>query len=79
VPSKSYAATIRALRMNLKRQRSFLGLSREEVAERLGMATRHYQKTVSGELNVTMGTLCRVADALRIEPAALLIRKSPTS
>lgn len=64
--------------MNLRRQRSVLGLSQEEVAERLGMATRHYQKIESGELNVTMATLCRVADALRVEPAALLSRKLPT-
>jgi transcriptional regulator with XRE-family HTH domain len=72
VPSKSYPATIRALRANLRRQRSVLGLSQEEVAERLGMATRHYQKIESGELNVTMATLCKVADVLRIEPATLL-------
>jgi transcriptional regulator with XRE-family HTH domain len=75
VPSKSYAATIRALRANLRRQRSALGLSQEEVAERLGIATRHYQKIESGELNVTLATLCKVADALRIEPAILLAKK----
>jgi transcriptional regulator with XRE-family HTH domain len=76
VPSKSHAATIKAFRSNLRRQRSALGLSQEEVAERLGIATRHYQKIESGELNVTLATLCKVADALRIEPAILLTKKS---
>jgi transcriptional regulator with XRE-family HTH domain len=76
VPSKSYTATIKAFRSNLRRQRSALGLSQEEVAERLGIATRHYQKIESGELNVTIATLCKVADALRSDAATLLSRKS---
>ncbi len=39
------------------------------------MATRHYQKIEGGELNVTLATVCKVADALRIEPAILLTKK----
>lgn len=53
-----------------------LGLSQEEVAERIGIATRHYQKIEAGELNVTVATLCKVADALRTEAATLLVRRS---
>jgi transcriptional regulator with XRE-family HTH domain len=75
VPGKTYRATIAALRSNLKRRRLFLGLTQEQTAERLGMAARHYQKIEAGELNVTLATLRKVADALRIEPAALLHRR----
>jgi transcriptional regulator with XRE-family HTH domain len=42
------------------------------VAERLHIATRHFQKIESGELNITLRTLCKVADLLQVAPAELL-------
>lgn len=38
----------------------------------MGMATRHFQKLESGELNVTLRTLVAVARALGVEIADLV-------
>jgi transcriptional regulator with XRE-family HTH domain len=49
-----------------------LGLTQEEAAHRIRMATRHYQKLESAQLNVTLRTLVRVADAFQLEVKELL-------
>jgi DNA-binding Xre family transcriptional regulator len=38
------------------------------------IATRHFQKLEAGELNLTLRTLCRLAEALEVRPADLLKR-----
>ena len=47
-------------------------LSQEALAERAGIGTRHLQKVEAGEVNLTLLTLSRLANALSVEPAILL-------
>ncbi|MHB8462588.1 MAG: helix-turn-helix domain-containing protein [Vulcanimicrobiaceae bacterium] len=56
----------------LKRRRQELGLTQENVAERLGIVARQYQKIESGKVNVTLRTLVRLALALNMETRELL-------
>lgn len=56
----------------LKRRRHELGLTQEDVAEKLGIVVRQYQKIESGKVNVTLRTLVRLASALNIETRELL-------
>jgi len=57
--------------VNIKRRRLQLSLTQEEAAHHIGLATRHYQKLEAGEVNITLRTIIRVAQALKMEPAAL--------
>jgi transcriptional regulator with XRE-family HTH domain len=57
----------RTLSKALRARRRQLRLTQEDVAERLGMITRQYQKIESGEVNVTLRTLVRLCDALSVE------------
>jgi transcriptional regulator with XRE-family HTH domain len=56
----------------MRQRRNELGLSQEATAERMQITTRHFQKIEAGDLNLTLRTLCRLADALHIKPADLL-------
>lgn len=61
----------RRLAQAVRRRRIELGLTQEEAAHATRLATRHYQKLEAGELNVTLRTLVRVADAFENEVADL--------
>ena len=60
------------LAQSIRERRAALSLTQESVAEVAGLSPRHYQKLEAAELNVTLETLCRVADALRCEIRDLL-------
>ena len=71
----SYRTTLLLLSKNIRKRRESLGLTQEQVAEHMQIAARHYQKIEAAELNVTLRTLCRVADALRTAPSRLLAKE----
>jgi transcriptional regulator with XRE-family HTH domain len=62
----------RKLAANARRLREQGDLTLEEASHRAGLHWRHWQKIESGEVNLTLATLARVADALHVEPAQLL-------
>lgn len=70
----SYRVTIKTLTTRLRKRRKELGLTQEDAAERIQIATRHYQKLEPGDLNLTLRTLCRLADALQTVASDLLRR-----
>ncbi len=47
------------------------GLTQDEMAEKLGTATRAFQRIEAGQ-NLTLYTLARIADALGVRPDDLL-------
>ena len=47
--------------------RSCRGLSQEALAQRSGLSTRHLQKLEAGQLNVTIGSLVKLAIALEVD------------
>lgn len=60
------------LAANVRRLRQDAGLTLEEASHRAGLHWRHWQKVEAGEVNVTIGSLARLAGALDVEPARLL-------
>lgn len=60
------------LGVSLRGRRTHLGLTQEDVAELLGIATRHYQKIEAGEINVTLRTISRLCVALKVNARDLL-------
>jgi transcriptional regulator with XRE-family HTH domain len=51
--------------------RAARGLTQEDVAARLGTATKNYQRIESGQQNLTIRTLARLAAVFEVEPIAL--------
>jgi transcriptional regulator with XRE-family HTH domain len=60
---------------NVRRLRGNLKWTQEQAAEASGIAVRHFQKIEAGNVNVTVGTLVRVAKAFRVPVKALFDEK----
>lgn len=60
---------------NVRRLRGNLKWTQEQAAEASGIAVRHFQKIEAGDVNVTVGTLVRVAKAFRVPVKALFDEK----
>lgn len=58
---------------NVRRQRLELGLSQEELAEKAGVHRTYVGMLERSEKNVTIYNIERIALALGVEPASLLI------
>jgi transcriptional regulator with XRE-family HTH domain len=57
---------------NIRKWRLERGLSQEEVAHRVGIASSYYGQIERGRRNPTIGVIGRVADALNVPLATLL-------
>jgi transcriptional regulator with XRE-family HTH domain len=62
----------RRLAANVRRHREARRFTLEEAADRAEMHWRHWQKVEAGEVNATLRTLARLADALGVDPAELM-------
>lgn len=69
---KTRALTWRVARL-IAAERTKRGLSQEKVAERLGTATRNYQRIESGTQNLTLDTIDKIAKALGTSGTSLLV------
>ena len=57
--------------LRVVRRREDLGLSQKDLAERLQMASSSLSNIEHGERNLTIRTLCKLAEALEMTPAEL--------
>jgi transcriptional regulator with XRE-family HTH domain len=62
---------------NLQRLRLKRGLTQEHLAELTGLDLSYAQRVERGEINLTVGSLAVFADALGVEPGALLRAGKP--
>jgi transcriptional regulator with XRE-family HTH domain len=62
----------RRLASNVRALREERGLTLEAASADASMAWRHWQKIEAGEVAITLRTLAKLADALRVEPTDLL-------
>lgn len=62
----------RALAVNMRRERSRLGLSQDELAARCGLHRTYIGGVERAERNITLSTLEKVAKALDVSPLWLL-------
>ncbi len=67
----------RRLKVNVRTCRKAAGLTLKVVSERAEMHWRHWQKIEAGQVNATLQTLVRVADALRVDPVDLVRAPPP--
>jgi len=58
--------------LRISKRRQELGLSQRAFAEQLGMQAANVSRIESGEQNVTIRTLCKVAEALEMRVEELI-------
>jgi len=75
VPKSSQSEAQSLLAGNVRRLRENLKWTQEQAAEASGIAVRHFQKIEAGDVNVTVATLVRVAEAFRFPVKALFEEK----
>lgn len=58
--------------LDIKRLRKRIGVTQEQLAERVGMNARKLQRIEAGRVDVRVSTLGRLAAALEVDVAELL-------
>ncbi len=61
----------------LKQLRYGAGHTQEAMATRVGSGLRNYQRLETGQVNMSLRTLARLAAALNVAPADLLAQPAP--
>jgi transcriptional regulator with XRE-family HTH domain len=59
---------------NVRRLRMTAGLTLAVASERAGLDLRHWQKIEAAEMNITLGTLAKLANGLGVDVTILLER-----
>ena len=62
---------LRQIGMRVLKRRQELGLTQTEVADRVGIGRPNVYRIEHGKQNVTVDTLCKLADALEITAVEL--------
>ena len=72
--SPQECALVEVFAVNLRKRRTALGLTQEELAEAAGVHRTYVGMLERAEKNVTIYNIERIAIALGVEPASLLKR-----
>jgi transcriptional regulator with XRE-family HTH domain len=64
---------LRAIGLRVLRRREELGLTQQSVADRLGIAPQNIYRIEHGQQNLTVRTLVKVAEALGVTVAELIV------
>jgi DNA-binding Xre family transcriptional regulator len=72
MPGRPGDSLARQVALRISHARTVRRLSQDALAERLGIATRNLQRIESGQQNLTLGTIERIAAALGAPPGSLL-------
>ncbi len=65
--------------LRVLRRRQELGLTQTELADRIGIGRPNIYRIEHGKQNVTVDTLCKLADALGITAVELFSGTAPTA
>jgi len=63
--------------LRLKEERERIGLTQEDLAERIGTDSRSLQRIESGFVNISVVKLLTLATSVRVTPQALLAKPDP--
>jgi transcriptional regulator with XRE-family HTH domain len=72
MPSDRVTKVLASIAANVVRLRHRVGLTQEQLSEEAGLELRFLQKVERGKPNISVGTLVQLADALGVNPKALL-------
>ena len=71
MPCMDTAIFLKEVGQNLREARKRAGMRQVEVETKAGVAYRHYQDIEAGKVNVSLDTLCRLAEAFNTNVASL--------
>jgi len=74
--SRAFKTAARTLGLRIRMLRNGKGLTLEKAAEAADLELTHWQKAEAGKLNLTLVTLCRIADGLE-QPLEALFSSEP--
>ena len=77
MPDPRIAAVLKSIASNVRRARLRAQLTQEALAEIAEMDARFVQRVETGEIDLRIGTLVRLASALNVRPPVLLKSSSP--
>ena len=66
---------LKSIAANIRARRTKLGVTQEELSEATGLQYRYLQDVEHGRSNISIATLVRLAEALRVS-AGYLLRKA---
>ena len=72
VQEDSFSSIRKRIAVNIRRLRLCRGLSQETLAQISGISPRHLQRLEAAQINVTIESLCKLADALEVDVIHLL-------
>ncbi len=72
MPPRERDELLESIAANVRRRRSELGLTQQELAERAGVDLRYLQKVEAAEVDFRVSLLPNLADALEERPERLL-------
>lgn len=67
----------RRVRTHVRVRREEESLTQQQVADRVGIHRRHWQKIEAGQTNLTLETLARLGVALGVDSVSLLREPKP--
>jgi transcriptional regulator with XRE-family HTH domain len=70
--TKRYIDAARTIGERVRQLRDDAGLTLEQASAQMDIDLKHLQKVESGQLNITLVTILRIADGLGVAPSILL-------
>lgn len=74
-----FSSVRRRIATRIRLLRSCRGLSQEALAQKAGLSTRHLQKLEASQVNVTIESLSKLANALEVDISQLFAQPAEES
>ena len=71
ISNNDFQQCLKLVGANLRKTRIDLGFTQEKLAEMIGTDYKYYQRIESGTANITMKTLYKLCESLKIDPMRL--------
>jgi transcriptional regulator with XRE-family HTH domain len=72
---KDFRESLKLIAGNLKKERIAQGITQEKLAEINNIDYKYYQRIEAGDVNITMKTLCKLSESLKIDPVKLFAKE----
>ena len=69
--NEDFQKFLKLMGSNLKKARIDQGFTQEKLAEINNIDYKYYQRIEAGNVNITMKTLCKLSESLKINPVKL--------
>jgi len=75
ISNNDFQQCLKLIGANLSKTRKSLGFTQEKFAEMINIDYKYYQRIELGDVNITMKTLYKLCESLKIDPISLFDKK----